>query len=131
MSDEPTERDDADEVAVIETVTTTVGDDGTVLVDDLVAVVDPEGAVVATDEMIAVEMADGLVVGDEVVSVADEKGNLVPVAEEAEINVPSDGAVGALIGEAARRGLGPRALVLGAVAVAGLVAIIMLIRRRR
>jgi hypothetical protein len=36
-----------------------------------------------------------------------------------------------LIDQAARPGLGPRALLLGAVAIAGLVAIIMLIRRRR
>jgi hypothetical protein len=131
MSDEPTEPEDDAEVAVIETVTTAVGDDGTVLVDDLVAVVDPDGAVVATDETIAVETADGIVVVDEVVSVADEKGNLVPVAEEAEIDAPNDSAVGALVAAAARPGLGPRAILLGAVAIAGLVAIIMLIRRRR
>jgi hypothetical protein len=132
MSDEGAEpEDETDDVDVIETITTAVGDDGTVLVDDLVAVVDPDGALIATDETITVEGPDGTVVVDEVVSVADKEGNLVPVAEQAEIDAPSDAALGALIGEAGRRGLGPRALVLAAVAIAGLVALIMLIRRRR
>ena len=86
MSEEPAAQDESDDLSVVETVTTAVGDDGTVIVDDLVAVVDDKGAVVATDEMIAVGTPDGTVVVDEVVSVADDDGNLVPVAEEASID---------------------------------------------
>jgi hypothetical protein len=65
-----------------EVVTTAVGDDGTVVVDDLKALVDEDGNVLATDETIAVEGADGTVVIDEVLAVADDDGKLVAVEED-------------------------------------------------
>ena len=57
-------------------VTTAVGDDGTVVVDDLKALVDEDGNVLATDETIAVEAPDGTIVIDEVIAVADDDGEL-------------------------------------------------------
>jgi hypothetical protein len=63
-------------------VTTAVGDDGTVVVDDLKALVDEDGNVLATDETIAVEGPDGSVVVDEVLAVADDDGDLVAVEED-------------------------------------------------
>jgi hypothetical protein len=72
-------------LSVTETITTAVGADGTVVVDDLVVVADDTGAVVAADETIAVETPDGTVVSDEVVSVVDDRGHLVTIAEEASI----------------------------------------------
>ena len=60
----------------VEVVTTAVGDDGTVVVDDLKALVDEDGNVLATDETIAVEAPDGTIVIDEVIAVADDDGEL-------------------------------------------------------
>ena len=57
-------------------VTTAVGEDGTVVVDDLKALVDDDGNVLATDETIAVEAPDGTIVIDEVIAVADDDGEL-------------------------------------------------------
>jgi len=74
------ERDD--EINEVEVVTTAVGDDGTVVVDDLKALVDDEGNVLATDETIAVEGPDGTIVVDEVIAVADDDGELVAVEED-------------------------------------------------
>ena len=128
MSEEPAAQDESDELSVVETVTTAVGDDGTLIVDDLVAVVDDEGAVMATDETIAVETPDGTVVVDEVVSVADDDGNLVPVAEEASIGGTRR------IGER-QLGPGPRKVfpTVGGVALALLIAVLgyAVLRRHR
>jgi hypothetical protein len=66
----------------VEVVSTAVGDDGTVVVDDLKAIVDEDGNVLATDETIAVESPDGTVVIDEVLAVADEDGELVALEED-------------------------------------------------
>jgi hypothetical protein len=74
--------DDNEAIEEVEVVTTAVGDDGTVVVDDLKALVDEDGNVLATDETIAVEGADGTIVVDEVLSVADDDGELVPVEED-------------------------------------------------
>ena len=63
-------------------VTTAVGDDGTVVVDDLKALVDEDGNVLATDETIAVEAPDGTIVVDEVIAVADDDGELEVVEED-------------------------------------------------
>jgi hypothetical protein len=71
-----------DEMSEVEVVTTAVGDDGTVVVDDLKALVDDDGNVLATDETIAVEGPDGTIVIDEVIAVADDDGDLVPVEED-------------------------------------------------
>jgi hypothetical protein len=70
------------DIEEVEVVTTAVGDDGTVVVDDLKALVDDEGNVLATDETIAVEGPDGTVVVDEVLAVADDDGELVAVEED-------------------------------------------------
>ncbi len=71
-----------DEISEVEVVSTAVGDDGTVVVDDLKALVDEDGNVLATDETIAVETADGTIVVDEVIAVADDDGNLIPIEED-------------------------------------------------
>jgi len=74
--------DSNDEISEVEVVTTAVGDDGTVVVDDLKALVDHDGHVLATDETIAVETPDGTIVVDEVLSVAGDDGELVAVEED-------------------------------------------------
>jgi hypothetical protein len=66
----------------VEVVTSAVGEDGTVVVDDLKALVDEDGNVLATDETIAAEGPDGTIVVDEVISVAGEDGELVAVEED-------------------------------------------------
>jgi hypothetical protein len=71
-----------DEISEIEVVTTAVGEDGTVVVDDLKALVDDDGNVLATDETIALETPDGTIVVDEIIAVADDDGTLVPVEED-------------------------------------------------
>jgi uncharacterized protein YndB with AHSA1/START domain len=76
MSDE---QGGAEEVEVI---TTAVGEDGTVVVDDVTALADEDGNVLATDETIAVEGPDGTVVIDEVIAVADADGELVAIEED-------------------------------------------------
>ena len=81
--------DSNDEISEVEVVTTAVGDDGTVVVDDLKALVDHDGHVLATDETIAVETPDGTIVVDEVVSVVDDDGDLVAIEEDVTI-VESD-----------------------------------------
>jgi hypothetical protein len=66
----------------VEVVTSAVGDDGTVVVDDLKALVDEDGNVLATDETIAAEGPDGTIVVDEVISVAGDGGELVAIEED-------------------------------------------------
>ncbi len=51
--------DEIEEIEVIEVVTGGVDDEGSMVVDDLVAVVDGEGNVLATDETVTVETPDG------------------------------------------------------------------------
>ena len=80
MADDNAE--DSAGIEEVEVVTTAVGDDGTVVVDDLKALVDEDGNVLATDETIAVEGPDGTVVVDEVLAVADDDGDLVAVEED-------------------------------------------------
>jgi hypothetical protein len=71
-----------DEIEEVEVVTGAVGDDGTVVVDDLKALVDADGNVLATDETIAAEGPDGTIVVDEVISVAGDDGELVAIEED-------------------------------------------------
>ena len=73
---------DNDEIDEVEVVTTAVGDDGTVVVDDLKALVDADGNVLATDETIAAEGPDGTIVVDEVISVTGDDGKLHAVEED-------------------------------------------------
>ena len=70
------------EIDEVEVVTTAVGDDGTVVVDDLKALVDGDGNVLATDETIAAEGPDGTIVIDEVISVTGDDGELHAVEED-------------------------------------------------
>ena len=71
-----------DEISEVEVVTTAIGDDGTIVVDDVKALVDGDGNVLATDETIAVETPDGTIMVDEVIAVADDDGNLVAIEED-------------------------------------------------
>jgi hypothetical protein len=73
---------DRDDIEEVEVITTAVGDDGTVVVDDLKALLDEDGNVLATDETIAVEGPDGTIVVDEVLSVVDDDGELVAIEED-------------------------------------------------
>ena len=89
--------DETDGIEEVEVVTGAVGDDGTVVVDDLKALVDEDGNVLATDETIAVEGPDGTVVIDEVISVADDDGELVAIEEDiVVIEEEDDGATSGL-----------------------------------
>ena len=90
-------RETAEPLDVIEVVTATVEDDGTVVVDDVAAAVAADGTVVAADETIVVEGPDGTVVVEEVVLVDDGDGNLVPVAEATEISGPRRLTAGRLV----------------------------------
>jgi hypothetical protein len=74
--------DEIEDIEEVEVVTTAVGEDGTVVVDDLKALVDEDGNILATDETIAVEAPDGTIVIDEVIAVADEDGELEVVEED-------------------------------------------------
>src|SRR5436305_9698072 len=73
---------DHEQINEVEVVSSAVGDDGTVVVDDLKAIVDNDGNVLATDEIIAVEGSDGTIVVDEVISVADDDGELIEIEED-------------------------------------------------
>jgi len=80
-----------EELEEIEVITSVVGDDGTVVVDDLRAVVDADGNILATDETIAAEAPDGTIIIDEVISVADDDGDLVPIEEDVAVIEPEAG----------------------------------------
>lgn len=64
---------------VVETRTEAIADDGTVIEDDLIELVDADGNVVATDETTVMVEPDGTTVIDEVISVVDDSGELVEV----------------------------------------------------
>jgi hypothetical protein len=66
----------------IEVVSGGVDRDGNIVVDEVVAEVDSEGRVIATDETIAVKTPEGDIVVDETFSVADEEGELRPIEED-------------------------------------------------
>jgi hypothetical protein len=82
--------DDAEQsdLESVEVITTVVGDDGTVVIDDLVVEVDQEGRVVATDERVEIDKSDGTVIVDETFSIADEDGQLRPIDEETTVTEP-------------------------------------------
>lgn len=75
----------------MEIITAAMQEDGTIVIDDLVAEVDPEGRVVATDERVEIDLPDGTVIVGETFSVADEDGDLVAIDEETTIFGPDDG----------------------------------------
>jgi hypothetical protein len=74
--------EDSEGIEEVEVVTTAVGEDGTIVVDDLKALVDDDGNVLATDETIGVEAPDGTIVIDEVIAVADDDGELEVIEED-------------------------------------------------
>ena len=91
MADDTTDTTgDIEEIEEVEVVATAVGDDGSVVVDDLKALVDEDGNVLATDETIAVESPDGTVLVDEVIAVAGEDGELVAIEEDVAV-IEEDG----------------------------------------
>ncbi len=74
--------DGSDEIDIVEIVTEEVSEDGTVVIDDLVAVVDGDGNVLATDETIIAADAEGDVVIDETIAVVNADGELEVVEED-------------------------------------------------
>jgi hypothetical protein len=82
--DEPEQR----ELEGVEVITTVVGEDGTVVIDDLVAEVDQQGHIVATDERLEIDKPDGTVIVDETFSIADEDGQLRTIDEETTVTEP-------------------------------------------
>ncbi len=86
MSDNNDTTDDAlDGAEVVEVVTTGVDEAGDVIVDDLIAVVDGDGNVLATDETVAVATPEGDILVDETISVMGEDGELHAVEEDVAI----------------------------------------------
>jgi hypothetical protein len=119
------DNDDVGGLEVVDEVTAEVGDDGTLVVDEVVTAVDRDGVVVAADETMTITTPDGTVLVDEVVSVANEDGRLVRVAEEVEIDAPSEGGP---LGDEGRRSGPPRPVLVIGVA---LVALTIAVLRRR
>jgi hypothetical protein len=74
--------DDEGDHQFVEVVSGGVDKDGNVVVDEVVAEVDSEGRVVATDETIVVKTPEGDIVVDETFSVADDEGELQPIEED-------------------------------------------------
>ncbi len=77
---QPVEGEDGPEV--IEVVTESVDEQGDVIVDDLVAEVDGEGHILATDETTLLRTTEGDVVVDETFSLAGNDGALHTVSED-------------------------------------------------
>jgi hypothetical protein len=85
VSDDHSEQSELEGVEVI---TTVVGEDGTVVIDDLVAEVDQQGHIVATDERLEIDKPDGTVIVDETFSIVDEDGELRTIDEETTVTEP-------------------------------------------
>ena len=79
-----------DEIDVIEVVTEADDDEGNVVIDDMVAIVDGDGNVLATDETIAIATADGDVVVDETISVRGDDGERHAIEEDVTVLEPGD-----------------------------------------
>ena len=77
---EPAEHKDGPEV--IEVVAESVNEHGDVVVDDLVAEIDNEGHVLATDEKTVLRTVEGDVVVDETFSVVGADGMLHAITED-------------------------------------------------
>jgi len=82
MSDTNESPEGSDDIEVVEVVTSGVDDSGDIVVDDLIAAVDGEGNVLATDETITVQTAAGDIVVDETISVVGDDGELHAVEED-------------------------------------------------
>ena len=92
MSDNAgTNEDDVEIVEIVEIEADGIDEDGNLVVDDLVAVVDGDGKVLATDETVAVETPEGDIMIDETISIANEDGELEPVEEDLTIIEADDG----------------------------------------
>ena len=85
QSDVDAEQSDLEGVEVI---TAVIRDDGTVVIDDLVAEVDEEGHIVATDERLEIDKPDGTVIVDETFSIAGDDGELRAIDEETTVTEP-------------------------------------------
>ncbi len=80
---EPAETaEDKDGPEFIEVMAESVNEHGDVILDDLVAEIDKEGHVVATDEKTVLQTAEGDVVVDETFSVAGADGTLHAITED-------------------------------------------------
>ncbi len=84
----PASENEDSELEGVEVITMIVGEDGTVVIDDLVSQVDKAGHVVATDEELEIDKPDGTVIIDETFSIADEDGELRTIDEETTVTEP-------------------------------------------
>ena len=84
----PASESEDSELEGVEVITMIVGEDGTVVIDDLVSQVDKAGHVVATDEELEIDKPDGTVIIDETFSIADEDGELRTIDEETTVTEP-------------------------------------------
>lgn len=75
---------------LVETRTEAVADDGTVIEDDLIELVDADGNVIATDETTVMVEPDGTTVIDETISVVDDSGELVEIDGATVVIEPDD-----------------------------------------
>jgi uncharacterized protein YrzB (UPF0473 family) len=76
-----TEQDQTPDYEVVEGGATAITSDGTVVSEDVIAILDDEGNPALLDDLVTVEAPDGSAAFDEVISIADEDGNMVPVDE--------------------------------------------------
>ena len=76
-----TQQDETPEYDVVEGGATAITEDGTVVSEDVIAILDEEGNPALVDDLVTIEAPDGSAAFDEVISIADEEGNLVPVDE--------------------------------------------------
>jgi hypothetical protein len=75
------EHDEAADLTVVEAEGSTEGENGEIVSEDVVAILDAEGHVVAVDDVVTVVEPDGSMAFDETVSVVDDDGELVTVEE--------------------------------------------------
>jgi len=86
-SDTPT---DDDEFDLVEIESEHVDEEGNVVIDDVVAVMDSEGHLIATDETITEMTAEGDLVIDESFSVVGEDGELHEISDDVTVLVADD-----------------------------------------
>ncbi len=79
-----------DSLEIVEVETEGVDEEGNLVIDDLVAAVDSEGKILATDETVAVIMPEGDAVVDEKLSVLEEDGKLHAVEEDISVLEAND-----------------------------------------
>jgi len=67
-----------------------VDEEGNLIIDDVVAAVDSDGMIVATDETLAVVTAEGDVIVDETLSVVGDDGKLHAIEEDTSVMEADD-----------------------------------------